>query len=47
MRFVRLLPGIAAREGSDHATAGSPEFVIGNLNELPQVLQDSESYENI
>ena len=47
MRFVRVLRDNEVQERSDPAMAGTPEFVIKNLNELPQVLQLSESYETV
>ena len=47
MRFVRVLQGNRVEEESNHDLAGTPEFVIGNLDELRRVLQVSESYETI
>jgi putative hydrolase of the HAD superfamily len=47
MRFVRVLTDNRVEERSDHGRAGTPEFVIKNLNELPRVLQLSESYETV
>jgi putative hydrolase of the HAD superfamily len=47
MRFVRVLPDNRVEERSDQGRAGTPEFVIKNLNELPRVLQLSESYETV